>query len=192
MIWVKDVDGIFEAHKEAANRVSSKMFWVVDCDADVSSEFEFSYVPDAYDEDIVHVWNSRNPITGMEYGYGGVKLLPTEMVKEATSWGLDFTTGLSSRFKAMPEVSCVTKFNTDAYNTWRSAFRECVKLALKDDAESKQRLEGWLDPVPNADFRDEAKRGAEEGKAYAIANKDNLAELNNINNFDWLYDYYSR
>ena len=188
--WVKDVAGIFEAHKEAARSVKSKMFWVVDADADIVDTFDFGYIPDVYDQEVVHVWASKNPITGMEYGYGGVKLFNREQVLDATSWGLDFTTGLSSRFKAMPEVSCVTRFNTDAYSTWRSAFRECVKLALKDDAESLERLDGWLRPVPDASFRHEAKRGAEEGRAYAQANRNNLEALAKINDYDWLKGCY--
>lgn len=167
------------------------MFWVVDADADITDTFDFGYIPDVYDQEVVHVWASKNPITGMEYGYGGVKLFNREQVLNATSWGLDFTTGLSSRFKAMPEVSCVTRFNTDAYSTWRSAFRECVKLALKDDAESKERLEGWLHPVPNAEFRHDAKRGAEEGRAYALSNKNDLDALAKINDYEWLYEQYT-
>jgi hypothetical protein len=188
--WVKDVAGIFEAHKEAARSVKSKMFWVVDADADIVDTFDFGYIPDVYDQEVVHVWASKNPITGMEYGYGGVKLFNREQVLDATSWGLDFTTGLSSRFKSMPEVSCVTRFNTDAYSTWRSAFRECVKLALKDDAESLERLDGWLHPVPDAFFRHEAKRGAEQGRAYALANKNDLVALAKINDYEWLYEQY--
>lgn len=190
--WVKDIKGIFNAHKEAANAVNSDMFWVVDADADITEDFDFSYIPDVYDEEVVHVWASSNPVTGEEYGYGGVKLFNTEQVREATSWGLDFTTGLSKRFKSMPEISCVTRFNTDAYSTWRSAFRECVKLTLSNDPDSDKRLEAWLHPVPNADFRHDAKLGAEEGKAFALANKDNLEQLNNINDYDWLNEQYNK
>ena len=57
--WVKDIKGIFNAHKEAANRVKSDMFWVVDADADISEDFDFSYIPDVYDEEVVHVWASK-------------------------------------------------------------------------------------------------------------------------------------
>ena len=135
---------------------------------------------------------SKNPITGLEYGYGGVKLFNTAQVRTATSWGLDFTTGLSTRFKAMPQVSCVTRFNTDSYSTWRSAFRECVKLTLKEDAESKDRLDGWLHPVPDAFFRHDAKQGAEEGRAYALANKNNVEALAKINDYEWLYERYNQ
>jgi hypothetical protein len=190
--WVKDIAGIFNAHKEAARSVKSKMFWVVDADAEILDTFDFGYVPDVYDQEVVHVWASKNPITGMEYGYGGVKLFNREQILSATSWGLDFTTGLSTRFKAMPEVSCVTRFNTDAHSTWRSAFRECVKLALKDDAESIERLDGWLHPVPDAFFRHDAKRGAEEGRAYALANRNDIEALARINDYEWLRNRYNQ
>jgi hypothetical protein len=162
------------------------MFWVVDADADVVDDFDFSYIPDVYDQDVVHVWNSINPVTNTVYGYGGVKLFSTQQVLDATSWGLDFTTGLSSRFKAMQEISCVSRFNTDEFSTWRSAFRECVKLTLKEDTDSKDRLEAWLNPVPDADFSQDAKRGAEQGKEYAIANRHSASVLANINDFEWL------
>jgi len=167
------------------------MFWVIDADADIDADFDFSYIPDAYDTGVVHVWASVNPITGDEYGYGGIKLFNTQQVRDATTWGLDFTTGLSTRFKAMPQISCTTKFNTDAYSTWRSAFRECVKLAAKvDDTEAKQRLEGWLHPVPNADFRAEAKAGAEAGVEYAKQYTDDVESLSRINDYEWLKEQY--
>jgi len=192
LIWVRDVEGIFNAHKVASTRVQSKMFWVVDADAEITKDFIFDYIPDVYDQEVVHVWSSKNPITKDEYGYGGVKLFPTEMVREATSWGLDFTTGLSSRFKSMPQVSCVTKFNTDAFSTWRSAFRECVKLTLNDDAESKQRLDTWINTRGDEEFTADAVDGALAGNQFAEANKDNLAELDKINDFNWLKEQYDR
>ena len=189
---VKDVKGIFNAHKTASYLVSSDMFWVVDADADISEDFDFSYIPDVYDEEVVHVWASKNPVTGEEYGYGGVKLFNTNQVRSATTWGLDFTTGLSKRFKAMPQISCTTRFNTDAYSTWRSAFRECVKLTLSDDVDSDTRLNSWLNPQIYADYVDDAIRGAKEGKAFALDNKNNLTELNKINDYDWLRDRYNK
>jgi len=190
--WVKDVEGIFAAHQAAATNAQSRMFWVVDGDADVLDSFDFSYMPDVYDEEVVHVWNSINRVTGLEYGYGGVKLFPTQMVRDATTWGLDFTTGLSSRFKAIPDNSCYTTFNTDPHSAWRSAFRECVKLTLSADTDSKERLDAWLSPIVDADFSDDAKLGAEQGILFAKKHKDNTEQLLNINNFDWLKTYYEQ
>lgn len=190
--WVKDVEGIFEAHKEAAKQANSKMFWVVDADADVVEDFDFSYIPDPYDQEVVHVWNSKNPVTGHEYGYGGVKLFNTQQVLDATSWGLDFTTGLSNRFKAMPDISCVTRFNTDEYSTWRSAFREAVKLAKNGDEESKIRLQGWLYPMPGAEYREYAKAGAEAGVAYAEECANKPMKLAKINDYEWLEKHFDK
>ena len=192
LIWVRNIKGIFNAHKRAAKLASTKMFWVVDADAEIQNDFIFDYIPDVYDQEVVHVWASKNPITNDEYGYGGVKLFPTQMVVDATSWGIDFTTGLSSRFKSMPQVSCVTRFNTDAFSTWRSAFRECVKLTLNDDAESKQRLDTWINTRGDEEFTAEAVSGALEGNTFAKENKNNLAELDKINDFKWLEEKWKQ
>jgi len=183
---VSDVDGIFNAHQKASELVNTKMFWVVDGDAEVVDDFVFDYIPDVYDQTVTHVWNSVNPVTGDTYGYGGVKLFNTQTVRDATSWGIDFTTGLSSRFKVMGDVACVTRFNTDAYSTWRSAFRECVKLSISNDPDAQQRLSAWLNPVSDAHFAQQAKLGAEQGVAHAKANSNNSEQLNRINDYEWL------
>ena len=190
-ILVSDVDGIFNAHQQASNSVSSSMFWVVDGDADVVEDFDFSYIPDVYDQDVTHVWNSTNPVTGDTYGYGGVKLFNTNQVRGATTWGIDFTTGLGKRFKVMPEVACVTRFNTDAYSTWRSAFRECVKLATSTDADAQQRLGAWLNAT-EGDYWQSAVAGANAGNDYAGRNRGNTVALELINDYAWLEDQWTK
>lgn len=189
--WIKDVDGIFEAHQAAAELAETKMFWVVDADAQVQADFEFHYIPDQYDQETVHVWNSQNPITGDVYGYGGVKLFNRQQVLDATSWGLDFTTGLSKRLKVVNEISCITAFNTDAFSTWRSAFRETVKLSSKRDKDSKARLERWLTPDnPDADFAEQALLGAQAGAEYGSKYSQKPMRLAKINDYEWLRSQY--
>jgi hypothetical protein len=104
--------------------------------------FNFDYVdPEKY---TVHVWRICNPINDLEYGYGGVKLLPTEMTLNMDLNKPDMTTSISNQFKSMPDISNITAFNTDEFSTWRSAFRECCKLASKtikgqNDKETNER-----------------------------------------------------
>ena len=86
----------------------------------------------------------------------------------------------------MPEVCAVTKFNTTAYDTWRSAFREVVKLSVSTDPDAKYRIEEWLHPLPDSDYSAEAKRGAQEAVAFAKQNNNNQTELDRINDYDWL------
>ena len=189
-LLVQDVDGIFEAHQQAARLATTDMFYVVDGDAQIINDFDFSYIPDVYDQEVVHVWHSLNPVTGEEYGYGGVKLFNREQILNATTWGMDFTTGLSSRFKVIPEVACITKFNTDAYSTWRSAFRECVKLATSTDPDAQQRLGAWLHPKKGARFSEEARIGAEMGNDYAGKHQNDISKLQLINDYEFLKGMY--
>ena len=41
---------------------------------------------------------------------------------------VDMTTSIGAKFKLF-EVANITQFNTGSFNAWRSAFRECTKLA---------------------------------------------------------------
>ena len=110
----------------------TEMFYVVDADADLEPNFDFSYKPNKWDTDKIHVWRCRNPVNDLIYGYGGVKLFPTRPLRDAKDWHIDFTTsvGGASKFKPMPVVSNTTRINTDPFTAWKSV-RECVKLSSK-------------------------------------------------------------
>jgi hypothetical protein len=200
---IHGIKGIHEAHMIAATKSWTKMFWVVDGDAEIKDDFDFSYFPKENEElwsgikavDTVHVWSSENPVNGLVYGYGGVKLLPKMATLDMDLTSPDMTTSISSNFKAMPEISNVTAFDTDEFSTWRSAFRECVKLASKtitgqNNEETDQRLEGWLNPRRSSSFYVWAKDGATRGRDYGLANANNPDSLRLINNFDWLKEQF--
>jgi hypothetical protein len=78
---VSGVKGIHQAHIAAAKKAFTKMFWVVDGDAEIVDDFNFDYEVSKYDLECVHVWRSKNPVNGLEYGYGGVKLLPKKLTQ---------------------------------------------------------------------------------------------------------------
>ncbi len=188
---VKGVTGIHQAHIEAAKRSFTPMFWVVDADAVILDSFNFDYTVTPEEHDIVHVWRSRNPINGLEYGYGGVKLLPKKLTLSMDKTSTDMTTSISSRFKAMEEVSNITAFNTDAFSTWRSAFRECCKLAVTNNVESLARLKVWSTLVEDVPYGYYAYLGALAGRAYGEKNASNKEALSKINDFTWLQDLWS-
>ncbi len=194
---VDGVKGIHQAHIAAARKAFTKMFWVVDADAQVLDTFNFDHVVSDYDLENVHVWRSRNPINDLEYGYGGVKLLPKSLTQSMDISKPDMTTSISTLFKAMPEVSNITAFNVDAFNTWKSAFRECVKLASRtidrqDDVDTNYRLNVWCTRGLDRPFGREAIEGAVQGKQYGLENKDNNEALKMINDFDWLRERFGR
>jgi hypothetical protein len=194
---VQGIKGIHQAHIAAARKAFTKMFWVVDADAQILDTFNFDHVVSEYDLENVHVWRSMNPINDLEYGYGGVKLLPKRLTQDMDISKPDMTTSISLLFKAIPEISNITAFNVDAFNTWKSAFRECVKLSSKtidrqDDADTTYRLNIWCTKGIDRPFGKEAIEGAVQGKQYGLENKDNNEALKMINDFDWLRERFGR
>ena len=127
-------------------RLLTSLFFVVDGDAVIVDEFDFKYT--TKEKDMVHVYRCMNPINDLVYGYGGVKLFPTNLTRNMDKNTADMTTSISSKFKVMNEISNITAFNTDPFNTWKSAFRECAKLSSKiinnqNDEETNERLNTW-------------------------------------------------
>lgn len=191
--WAKRIDGvtgILEAHKAAANIATTDMFYVVDGDAYLADDWKFNFQPKIFDRDCVYVWHSQNPVNGLVYGYGGVKLFPTNMLRNTIQWNTDLTTGVSKKLKVMPTVSNVTRFNTTEFNTWRSAFRECAKLASgiisgNIEDESSKRMQVWMS-VSTGDYGQYSILGAIAGHEYGIKNKSDTDQLKLINNREWL------
>lgn len=196
---IDGVEGIHNAHMQAAEKSSTEMFWVVDADAIILEEFQFftpqipyyNFQERTMFNETVHVWKSQNPVNDLVYGYGGVKLLPKKLTLEMDLSKPDMTTSISKRFKIMNTVSNITSFNTDPFSTWRSAFRECVKLSSNVidrhyDEETDQRLKIWCTKGKESIHGEYAIEGANQGKKYGEENIGNLKALSMINDFNWL------
>jgi hypothetical protein len=191
---VAGVKGIHQAHIQAAKMCKTDMFYVVDADAIIESDFDFNYQIPYYDfnaKSTVHVWKSRNPVNGLEYGNGGVKLLPRQMTIDMDLSKPDMTTSISKWFRPMSDISNVNGFNTDAFNTWKSSFRECCKLASRvidrqQEEETKERLRVWCEESTD----NYAIDGAISGREYGIKHKIDLEALKKINDFEWLKEQF--
>lgn len=193
---VDGVKGIHQAHIAAAKKCFTKMIWVIDADAQILSSFNFNYEVDEWDLETVHVWRSINPVNDLEYGYGGVKLLPRKLTIDMDISQTDMTTSISKNFKAMPEISNITAFNTDPFNTWKSAFRECAKLSSKlirdqCEKETNERLQIWCNTGYDRPFGRYAIAGAVSGCNFGSRLRDDPITLKLINDFDWLHERFS-
>jgi len=190
---IHGIKGLKLAHKKAAEMSFTKMFYVVDGDASILETFNFFRTVEDYNA--VYVWKSKNPVNDLEYGYGGVKLLPKDKVLNMDIYKVDMTTSLSKDFYVMPEVSNITQFNTDEFSTWRSAFRECAKLASRVidrnyENETESRLETWCTKGKDRPYGEYCIAGALAGKSYGEKNIGNSLSLSKINNFDWLKEQF--
>jgi hypothetical protein len=147
--WVRriqDVDGRVNAYKAAARASQTPWFFAVFAKLEVVDSFDWSWQPDYLQEPKHYIFNSRNPVNGLEYGHMGIIAYNKQLVLDTDEHGLDFT--LSKPHAVVPVLSAVAHYNTTPELTWRTAFREALKL--KDDVvktasiESQYRLDTWL------------------------------------------------
>ena len=197
---INGIKGIHNAHRAAAESASTEMFWVVDGDAQILDDFDFDYQISYYDLDgrsTVYVWRSLNPVNGLVYGYGGVKLLPKFLTLNMDVNSTDMTTSISNKFRSINRMSNITAFNTDDFSAWRSGFRECAKLSSKiiarqRDDETEFRLNAWCSKGEDKPFGKAAIHGAQQGRLFGEINKNNTDEMKKINDFEWLYNQFKQ
>lgn len=200
---VHGIKGIFKAHKECAKQSTTNHFYVCDADCIIDEQFNFRFTPskerNAYpgvsEADCVFTWRSLNPINKLMYGYGGVKLFPKAQLMKARDWQIDMTTTIGCPFVPKFQVSNITAFNTDPFNTWKSAFRECTKLASSiipngDNLDNQYRLDVWCSRGEKQPYGEYAIMGAKMGRDFGTHYKNKLTALNLINDFDWLKEQF--
>lgn len=180
---VSGVDGIFEAHKLCAKKSMTRYFYVIDADNEVLPTFDFGYKSEDWMCDYVQLWYSRNPVNGLEYGWGGIKLFNRDLVLRKSEVGVDMTTSFPLHIH--PTVASITHFNSTPFDAWRSGFREAAKLKkslmLEWNEETNQRLDGWGSSLVG-DNHEYVLSGVNAGIKYAESNDD----ISKVNDWGWL------
>lgn len=213
---VNGVKGFAAAHQECARRSFTNNFYVVDSDAIIVESFDFSFTPSKHNKwwgkpesECICIWSSINPINDLIYGHGGVKILPKQPLLGDNKDVIDFTTGFGLNTKVFDEVSNITAFNYDEFNTFRSAFRECAKLvsnltnkeilykitfeeAQKISAEAEHRLHIWTSVGEENKFGKYCIAGATQGKLYGTKFAEDAEQLKLINDYDWMKNEFNR
>ena len=199
--WAKRIDGvkgIFEAHLAAAKIAQTDVFYVVDGDAYLTDDWQFDYQPGIFDRDCTYIWYSKNRVNNLTYGYGGVKLFSRKKFLEKKTWNsLDLSTSVTDKLKVIERVSNYTNFNTNEFSTWRSVFRECVKLYINnyehpETFEHQLRLDQWLDCKDSAQYSNIVIDAAKKAVEFAKKNSTNKKELMKINDRDWLEKQFKK
>ena len=194
---VDGVAGILNAHRAAAELAETDMFFVVDGDAYLVDEFDFTFSPDIFNRNSAYVYRSINPINRLSYGYGGVKVLPKQQVMYSDTNNVDITSSVASGLIPIDQVSNITAFNTDSFITWRSAFRECAKLAAaiienSIGSDNAFRLRSWQTFGQEQPYGADAIAGAKLGEEYGRTHRDDPEKLKLINDRAWLKEIYDQ
>jgi hypothetical protein len=190
---ISNVDGRSNAYKAAANISETPWFFAVFAKLEVSTEFDWTWQPDYLQGPKHYIFHSRNPVNGLEYGHMGVIAYNQQLVLDTHETGLDFT--LSKPHAVIPVVSGTAHYNTTSELTWRTAFRECIKLFddVKKNAsiESSYRLNIWL-TQGQGNYAEWSIQGAVDAVEYynQIEGKFDLLMLSF--EWNWLKEYWSK
>jgi hypothetical protein len=177
---------------KAAEMSRTKWYYAVFAKTELHTSFDFESRPDLFQQPKHYIFHAENPLNGLKYGHMGVVLYNCDIVKGITEFGIDYT--MSALHEVVPTVSAIARFNSNPYQTWRTAFREAGKLAQfcdeKDNVENSYRLDIWTSEAkgPHSEW---CLQGARDGVLFYQANKDDKTQLKNAFNWVWLREYFT-
>jgi hypothetical protein len=188
---IDGINGIAAAYATCAAASRTANFFVVDADNWVVDGFAFDIQFEPKNDEVA-VWRSLNPVNGLIYGHGAVKLLPTAFSRaSARRRDVDVIFSVVPNYRVVQIVASEHRFNTGPFETWRTAFRECVKLASRaiprqHENETVQRLDVWCSTGANMPNGRWSLLGAQEGRAFGKRYSTDKTMLARTNDFAWL------
>ena len=185
-VAVASVGSIFESHKHIASLCEGDRFYVVDADSWIVDSFDFNKTVELTPKSVA-VFRSKNPINGLIYGHGGIKLFSKDCFSAERLDKPDMTTTLADSYIKLNILATEHRFNYNPFSTWRTAFREAVKLSAginknNNDQESQERLTMWCEAGLETQYGYFAIQGARQGLQWASADYDAMQ----VNDFKWL------
>jgi hypothetical protein len=190
---VSGINGRAAAYKAAAKLSQTEWFFTVFAKLKINPNFNWNWHPGKQQQDKHYIFYSHNPVNGLEYGHQGLIAYNKRLVLETDDWGLDFT--LSRPSEVVPIVSGVAHFNIDPFTTWRTAFREVIKLVYNNhhepSADNSLRLQTWLTKA-QGEFAEFSIKGATDAVEYYDSVDGKYSELLLSFEWDWLKSYYGR
>ncbi len=191
---VHGVKGIREAHHEASLLAETNFFYTLDGDNQLLDSFSFNS-PENLETDSIYVWRCLNPINGLVYGFGGLKLWSKKTFSNSLKKFQDHATNATKKYIVINELGSKTLYATSPYPAWRSGFREATKLfnniKKQKDNVSLGRLNSWINVGTHTDLGQYVIKGARQGLLFALENNEDVISTK-INDFNILKDLFDQ
>jgi hypothetical protein len=193
-IRIDGINGRSAAYKAAADASETPWFFSVFAKLEIDPAFDWTWQPDRMQQAKHYIFNSRNPVNGLEYGHQGMIAYNRRLVLDTRDiQGLDFT--LSQPHGVIPILSGIAQYNSDPWSTWRTAFREVVKLqhyyTISQDIETDYRLRMWQTQAVG-NHAEWSLRGAKDAVEYYESVSGNYDSLLLTFEWAWLRDYFNQ
>jgi hypothetical protein len=187
LVHVADMKGRVAAYHAAAQASTTPWFFAVFAKLEVDTRFDWSWQPDRMQQPKHYIFHAANPVNGLVYGHQAMIAYNRDLVLNNSGHGLDFT--LDSAHEVVPVLSGVARYHDTPWMTWRTAFREVLKLkASLPDVESEYRLNKWLTHgrLTNGEW---SVWGAEDAVEYYDSVAGDFKELRKSYDWAWLASY---
>lgn len=192
---VKRVDkvvGRVLSQHAAANLSDTPWYFLVNAKLKVNDKFDWSWQPDRLQDPKHYIFTALNPVNNLEYGHMAIVANNKKLTLNTEVNGLDFT--LASKHQSLDINSGIAIFNTSEYETWRTSFRETLKIkhsvVKHDDAASKYRLRNWLN-VAEGNFAQNCLQGASDAIEYYETVNGDMDKLMLSYDWAWLNEFYN-
>ena len=187
VVRVDGIQGRVAAYHAAAEASNTPWMFTVFAKLKVSNKFDWNWQPDRLQLPKHYVFHASNPVNGLEYGHMAMIAYNKKLTLANKGKGLDFT--MDDEHEVVELNSGIANFNTDEWSTWRTAFREALKLRATDDEVSKNRLEFWL-TVGSGKFSQYSINGATDAVQYYEQVNGDFEKLKLSYDWPWLYAYF--
>jgi hypothetical protein len=188
LVEVSNINGRVAAYHAAAKASTTPWFFAVFAKLEIDVDFNWSWQPDRMQHAKHYIFHAKNPCNGLEYGHQAMIAYNRQLVLDNPGVGLDFT--LDSPHEVVPILSGVAHYDTSPWSSWRTAFREVLKLrASLPDVESEYRLNKWLDVDSDEADPQWSRLGAEDAVEYYDQVNGDFDALKKSYEWEWLASY---
>lgn len=186
---VDGINGRTAAYQAAADTSSTAWFFAVFAKLEVNPEFDWLWQPDTVKGPMHYIFHARNPVNGLEYGHMAMVAYNKALTLATEYTGLDFV--MTKPHMILSAMSGVAHFNQDPVVTWRTAFRECLKLKNSGSDEAYQRLHAWTTTAVghNGEW---SLRGAKDAVEYFNSVDGDFEKLMLSYDWAWLNQYFQQ
>ena len=183
---VNGVNGRVAAYHAAARASTTPWFFAVFAKLQVEQDFDWTWQPDYWQQPKHYIFHARNPLNGLIYGHQAMIAYNRKLVLGNPGQGLDFT--LDSAHEVVPVISGTALYNDSPWITWRTAFREALKLqASLPDVENEYRLSQWL--AKDSSAEQWSMKGAQDAVEYYKEVNGDFDALKKSYEWSWLASY---
>lgn len=189
VVRVDGVNGRVQAYHAVAEASNTPWVFTVFAKLKVNDKFDWNWQPDRMQVAKHYIFQAKNPLNGLVYGHQAMIAYNKKLTLANQGLGLDFT--LDDEHEVVDLLSGTAMYNTDSFTTWRTAFREVLKLRDENSVIAQERIDKWVN-VAEGDFAEYSIKGAVDALAFYDEVNGDFNELKKSYEWAWLRDRFNK